>query len=271
MGWQTRGKREYYYKTARIDGKPRKIYLSHGPVGRTHAALDRLAAGRKAKIRAALLRVRRPFDEGDPLWTALFAWLRLLSESHLLLAGWYCRRGQWRRVRRRPRTRHSLLQLIPLGPDADLPTRLRALNKRANASASGAPEALRTFLDEHPEVWRTVGGLIQASITLWQSHVGSPTEEPNEAIAPETSQLERLLREALSIAKRHLAYAESLTSATDGSGLTLGVISMRLETAHNRVHMAQTLLTRVRSAGCRTNVPVEALHETVDAQGVKSA
>ena len=53
MGWQHHGKRKYFYRSARVGGKPRKFYIGSGALGQLGALLAARRRGdRQAEARA---------------------------------------------------------------------------------------------------------------------------------------------------------------------------------------------------------------------------
>ena len=244
MGWETRGKQRYYYKSTRIDGQPRKIYLGTGSVGRAHEIMDRQLAREKKRNPAEQARHRHYLREGDRLWSETWTWLSLLAEAHLHLEGWYRHRGQWRKAKRKARTRQSRVP-IPVNLErASLQEHLKVLNARSNAADPDADEELQAFLEEHPEIWEAVGDLNRAALMLWAGYLDVLfiRSEPD----PDSTPLERLLVDAIRAAEANLKHAEFLITETgSSSGLAITTRYMRVERADNRLWEVKRLLTRV--------------------------
>ena len=244
MGWETRGNQKYYYKSTRIDGQPRKIYLGTGSVGRAHEIMDRQLAREKKRNPAEQARHRHYLREGDRLWSETWTWLALLAEAHLHLEGWYRHRGQWRKAKRKARTRQSRVP-IPVNLErASLQTHLKVLNARSNAADPDADEELQAFLEGHPEIWEAVGDLNCAALMLWAGYLDVlfARSEPG----PDSTPLERLLVDAIRTAEANLKHAELLiTEAGSSSGLAITTRYMRVERADNRLRDVKRLLARI--------------------------
>jgi hypothetical protein len=141
--------------------------LGRGPAGRIHEILDRRERKKRDEARrlAAELRARMAGDNRH--WRELMAVLRPLIAAEMLLAGWYCHRGQWRKAMAKPRERQKAAP--PAAPPAeppfsDLLHELHVLNARVNAGDASALDELRSFLATNPEVYRRAGDL--TSVTM---------------------------------------------------------------------------------------------------------
>lgn len=154
MGWESRhGRRAYYYRTCRIHGKPRRVYLGTGAVGRMHAALD---DDERVKKSAAADR-RRAWAAADAALAAAVRFARAVGVARLVAAGWYDHRGEWRPARRRPRTRQDRpVPDVPFGP---LDARLRVLSARASSGDGAARFVLVETLADGRELAGTAAGL----------------------------------------------------------------------------------------------------------------
>jgi hypothetical protein len=102
MGWEYRGRRQYYYRPRRRDGRVVREYLGRGTIGAAAARLDAEArARREAEARAlASLRVRL---EGPQAALDRFDRVCVMMLDAALLAAGYRRlpRRPWRKRRTR--------------------------------------------------------------------------------------------------------------------------------------------------------------------------
>ena len=164
MGWEMRhGKQSYYYRPARIDGKPRRVYLGAGAIGRMHALSD---AVEREKAAAAVAR-RLAWAVADRALLAAIRFARAVVSARLSLAGWYCHNGTWRPARYRPRIRqHRLLPDIPFVP---LDARLRVLAARVQAGDEDAWRRLAGELFDGTEVNETA---LQLAVDLDTAVIG---------------------------------------------------------------------------------------------------
>ena len=164
MGWEVRhGKQSYYYRPVRIDGKPRRVYLGAGAIGRMHALSD---AVEREKAAAAVAR-RLAWAVADRALQAAIRFARAVAAARLSLAGYYCHKGTWRPARYRPRTRqHRLLPAIPFAP---LDARLRVLAARVQAGDEDARRRLAGELFDDTEVNETA---VQLAVDLDNVVVG---------------------------------------------------------------------------------------------------
>lgn len=257
MGWEKRGSALYYYSPARIDGDPRKIDRGNGPAGRAHEIMDRQAARRRNAAWKDGPAVRRMIRTCDQLWIEIGVWLRLLSDSQMLLAGQYRHGGQWRPVRRQPRTGQKHLKSHEPVQLGSLTEQLRRLNEGANARVVGALDELRAFLSRNSSIWRSVEDQNMTVLAMWttrltecealQSLVWNVGRRRAELVGPDALPIEKALTDAVIIAEMSRAYIEY--HATINVSTPTEVFLMKhLERADNRVRAATRTLTRIQSA-----------------------
>jgi hypothetical protein len=260
VGWESRQRGgSYYYKPARINGKPRRIYCGFGTVGRIHELLDRGERREKLVAAQARHRVKSQLEETDRIWTATWRWLRPLMMAHMLAAGFYSHHRSWRRVMQKPRTRKRKPRLATPEEVADLRAKLMALNERANTGDVDALIELKAFLDEHPEVWRMVGDLNRVSTESWttvlangdalhkESFARFANEWKSELVGPDASATEKALADAAAVARLALTHAERLAARESGSTNVAALKVKRLNAASHRFTMTLKLLVQVRS------------------------
>lgn len=166
MAWEIRGNgRNYYYKPVRIANAPRRLYLGRGPAGRIHEILDRKERKKRDEARRLTAELRARIAGDNRHWRELMTVLRPLIAAEMLLAGWYCHRGQWRKAMAKPRERQKAAPPAE-PPFSDRLRELQALNARVNAGDASALDELRSFLAANPEVYRRAGDL--TSVTMIQ-------------------------------------------------------------------------------------------------------
>jgi hypothetical protein len=98
VGWEKRGKGTYYYRSVRVNGRPRRVYLGRG--AEAQEAADQAARRRAERdARQAQRQAEHERWEADdaPL-RRLYRFTDLLTKAQLVLAGYYRHdRGEWRR------------------------------------------------------------------------------------------------------------------------------------------------------------------------------
>ena len=104
-GWERRGKAFYYYRMTRIGGKPRRVYVGSGRLGRLHELLDRRDERVRLAVRAARDREQKQLAEADHRRVEVLHLARLIFDAQMVATGHYLHGGQWRRVLGRPKTR----------------------------------------------------------------------------------------------------------------------------------------------------------------------
>jgi hypothetical protein len=105
--WLNRGDRKYFYKSVRVEGRSRKVYVGTGPAAEAAAAeVEHRQLERKALAEAAAAHAARGCAVEGPL-DALCASLDEYVAAVLLAHGYHRHdRGPWRKRRdpRQPRT-----------------------------------------------------------------------------------------------------------------------------------------------------------------------
>lgn len=98
MSWETRNKeKRYFYKTHRVNGKVVRQYFGRGPIAELFAIADKLEAQARAAERAELNALEQEFNRITTILDRQAQLLKLLTEAHLIAAGYYNHKGQWRK------------------------------------------------------------------------------------------------------------------------------------------------------------------------------
>ncbi|MDB5312326.1 MAG: hypothetical protein JWO38_6528 [Gemmataceae bacterium] len=270
MGWEKRQRGGlYYYRSVRINGQPRRIYLGTGQVGRIHELLDR----RERRAREAALTVREQATdqlvEADRLATEVWQWSRTIAAASLVAAGWYNHHGQWRRAAGRPRTRHTKPGPVGPGEPVDDPQAgLEATIRRAHAGDAAALAELRALPDERHEVWQAVGDMNRRANRCWRALAADRTGVDEEALSrvatcwkdrvlkADPTPAERALADAAEVARLVATHAEVL-DADAGLPARAGRAGVkRLAAAMRRLGATLKLLARVQAARPLRPAPV---------------
>jgi hypothetical protein len=287
MAWETRlGKYRYFVVSRRQDG--RVVHLSFkGPAGEIAAweAMRRRENRQKAvaarrEYRALWAQARAPLEE-------LIRLTKLLQVVVLLAAGYHQHaRGQWRR-RAKPMPAQAPPAPTPAAPTAPAHTpsgqpgnlwqHVKALADRAQKGDAAALPEIRRFLDEHPEVWKTVGDWGVHAREAWvklssrgDAVIAESSRRRLDALKAELSEpfqkpLERLLVERLVIcvfqlelADAELAGAEKLPAAQRGD------VRKCHEAAQRAFDQAQKALTRHRQLIKAGPSPIDLLNPVAE-------
>jgi hypothetical protein len=260
MPWEPRRNgREYYYKSVRLEGKPRRIYLGAGPSGRAHEILDRRQRHQRHAELAEQKLLAAEIDEDSRSWLKLRSWIRTLTATYLLLNGYYCHHGEWRPRMGRPRTRQDNPRRASPEDAADLQARLDFLNARANAGEPGAIRELDAFIDEHPEIWESVGDLSAAARLNWILRLTNSDAVMrvaatrnlecwmDELTGPRATPIERAIAESAASAKLALIHAETQAAGGSTSPAIATLNARRLDMAQNRLNAILKNLAQVQS------------------------
>lgn len=180
MGWESRGKRRYYYQPVRADGRPRRIYRGAGDVGRVHELLTAHERRERAVKREAARAHAAAVAELRKLTTRVRWWAGQLVRAARLLGGGYQHKGQWRRRGNRytnTRGMNTMATANPTGPagqsdPAEIGRLLFGLNERANGGDRSALAELDDLLDRHPIVWQKYTELAADTSAGWAQLLG---------------------------------------------------------------------------------------------------
>ena len=94
MSWKRRGRNRYYYRSVRVDGRPRTTYVGTGMVGATAAAADQLHRIQREQLKEKQQRI----TADSATVVELNEQLESLTRAALVAAGFYQHaRCQWRR------------------------------------------------------------------------------------------------------------------------------------------------------------------------------
>ena len=96
MGWQQRRRKQFYYRSQRVDGRVRSIYLGSGEVAKQAAANDAAAKVKRVADQTALAEFQTRLANVDQLAADVDQGVRLLTEAALLTAGFREHKGEWR-------------------------------------------------------------------------------------------------------------------------------------------------------------------------------
>lgn len=103
MGWESRHSGLFYYKSQRINGQPRKLYVGRGESAIAQARKDDEARQQRQAERDALLAEQGRPAIADIAMSELHAIAGMLARTTLLLGGFHERKGEWRKRRSRGR------------------------------------------------------------------------------------------------------------------------------------------------------------------------
>ena len=96
MGWQRRRRKQFYYRSRRVDGRVHVVYLGRGETAGRVAAEVAAAKVKRLADKTALAEFQTRLAGVDQLVADVDQGVNLLTEAALLIAGFREHRGQWR-------------------------------------------------------------------------------------------------------------------------------------------------------------------------------
>jgi hypothetical protein len=142
---------------------------------------------------------------------------------------------------------------------AELRARLSRLVDEANAGSKPALAHLRRMLDEHPEIWRTIGNLATHAERTWISLVANDDHLVIESLTRQVDQMradlagphptptERLLIDQVVVCWLSQQHAEMCAAQSGGSVQQARFRVQRLDTAGRQYLSSIRLLTLLRA------------------------
>jgi hypothetical protein len=103
MAWQKRGKSHYYYRSRRVGTKTFRDYMGSGQVAQLSAELDVQRREQRQADRTGWVDFVSHVQEADAALESLNRHCRVLAAAVLLIQGFHCHNGEWRRYRVRRR------------------------------------------------------------------------------------------------------------------------------------------------------------------------
>jgi hypothetical protein len=107
MSWQKRRQKSYYYSKRRVNGRYVNHYLGNSPQARAAAQADLLRAQIRAQQRAEFELEKQNIKQIENLLDEMNALLQPLIHAHMVSAGYYLHKGQWRKKHARERKHGS--------------------------------------------------------------------------------------------------------------------------------------------------------------------
>src|SRR5260370_31548869 len=119
MGWEQRQRGGLdFYRSVRVNGQPRKLYVGKGPTAERQARLEAEKRQQRRSEREALLAEQVQVAGADRALEDLRAMTDLLARATLILVGLHEHRGEWRRRRHDTTTQGQGREETPSGPTA---------------------------------------------------------------------------------------------------------------------------------------------------------
>jgi hypothetical protein len=98
VAWQTRYKKSFYYRTVRVGGRAKKVYVGGGLVGRAAAEEDARRRAERQASQAARAGQRATLEHAQRLARRFQRECELLAEAALLTSGFHRpSRHPWRK------------------------------------------------------------------------------------------------------------------------------------------------------------------------------
>src|SRR5262245_32370918 len=97
MGWEFRRGRRYCYRSVRVNGQPRRLYVGTGLVAEQYARQEAERRRQRQAQRDALRTEQARVVVADRALAELVALTGLLARAWLLKAGLHEHHGEWRR------------------------------------------------------------------------------------------------------------------------------------------------------------------------------
>jgi hypothetical protein len=98
MGWERRQRGGlYFYRSTRVNGRPRKLYHGAGPAAQAYARQEAERRARRQSERAALHAEQAQAAGADLAFQGARDLIDLLVRARLVLSGFHLHHREWRR------------------------------------------------------------------------------------------------------------------------------------------------------------------------------
>lgn len=268
MGWEKRGKHDYFYTTRRIDGRAVRHYHGRRPAAQVLAAT---VAHRKASIQAARDADRRAQAELAPI---LIVCQRVHVEGHELFraameaAGFHRHNyGAWRRKRMNTQTKPAAEKP---SQEVTKPTEGNVADAfdRARRGDSKALPTVRKHFDKHPAEWHKYGRLSARVASLLITQMTRDDLVQREAIlrqvqelranllGSQPSQIERLIVDRILVGWLNVHILDAAIATMTQGGIKFAEYLLKRHHLATRQYLAATrelqVVRRLLPAGALT-------------------
>lgn len=282
MGWERRQRGgQYFYRSVRLGGVPRKLYVGRGPAAKMLAKAVAQRRQQAEAERAARRAEQARLAPADAALADLAAWTGLLVRAALVLQGFHEHRGEWRRWRydmsRRPKgsttarpRKGSAGARAAADPGQDRAA-FSDLVARANAGDRAALDDLRALLDRRPEIAEAAGDLARCAEGVWTDLLVGEDALRRESVqrrlaalgadlaGEHATELEKLLVDEILVCYLAKQYA-TIAAAQPSAGLGQARLRLRrAESAQRRFFAAVKTLAGLRALMPQGLVPTTRL------------
>ena len=200
MAWETRSRRQYYYRSERGDDRRvRKKYFGRGADAFAAAAEDERRRQRDFDVRQQIA------DELKKTATAQLLTKDLQSEAMSMLSAILLARGlhrqnygQWRRrrggmiaINSRDKTNTDMSETLT---DKEARTQIRELAVKAQEGDINAVVEIRRLLRQNPNIYQTIGDLANHSHRAWVDVIAEKDVELREMLIHRVGDMKKQLR-----------------------------------------------------------------------------
>ena len=256
MAWETRSRRQYYYRSERGDDRRvRKKYFGRGADAFAAAAEDERKRQRDFDVRQQIADELKKTAAAQRLTKDLQSEAMSMLSAILLARGLHRQNyGQWRRrrggmiaINSREKTNTDMFEKLT---DEEARTQIRELAVKAQEGDINAVVDIRRLLRQHPNIYKTIGDLASHAHRAWINAIAGTNVEMRETLIHKCGDLKKQLRaESADTAIARLVvdqvvgtwlqfyHAEMRDAIDSPSSLKVAEFQLkRLESAHRR-HM----------------------------------
>ena len=102
MGWEQRGRNQYYYRKEREGARVKSTYIGRGDLAHTIANFEKHSFTLEKLMRAKKTMEAEELENAEAVLDRAVELVQLVMEATLLTAGFHTHRRQWRRKRNVP-------------------------------------------------------------------------------------------------------------------------------------------------------------------------
>jgi hypothetical protein len=274
VGWEIQGRRRYYTRTRKVQGRYVRTYVGGGQVGEMAAAADALRRANRQAAAAARRADHERYEAAAAPMRRLKLVCGLLLHAALTAAGYYKHGGEWRRSM--TTTTSATTPASGAAGDGPDDARLQQILQRAMEGDRRVLPELAKVLDDQPSIWQTCGDLAAQAQASWINLaagsdllMAESLRRKQEAMRAElagsdASPLEKLLVDRVVACWLQVNYADALSAQAKGTSLVQdAALQKRQNLAQARYLAAVKALAQVRKLLKPSPSPLDLLRVTV--------
>jgi hypothetical protein len=191
MAWEKRGRKKFYYRSYRKNGRVQKMCFGSGQ--RAQQAYEEDLRKQEAKERERA--TRKEIQALDQQTNSIRDMTRTIANAHLLLGGYHQHhRGEWRKRRIHNIIHKGEITMVPqIGGNVSIEELERLLQRVMTGDENSLP-AIRSLLDKAPAIWQDLFSITKRIESAWIQTIAKQDLIAKEILERQVADLKRTLQ-----------------------------------------------------------------------------